>query len=388
MTSESQDRPLHSLTRSQRMKLFGMSGALLATAMLAWWSFHGSLLGIPQGTSFVPALLRIVLVPLALFTLWIAVASLLALMGRPRWLLFLAAVLSSLAPFFFFSPTVWLAAASLLLLVAVTILLFSIIGEANDRVRFSLRACLRPHLGIVLAVVAVSLSFTFYSQAVVLDEGRQGLRALDAVANLSATLANALLPSLVDDYRPEMTVDEFLLRNGMDLLRRFMGSQQEQAPPEAQELFSGDVVDALDRAVRDGTIPRDQVPPEILAKLEAKQLTVDDLVAAQEETFVRDQLDAIYEGIAQETGVHLQGTENVSDAIRRLAASLLAPTFANKEKFFSPILAAALGFLLLAFDWLYQLLVKVWGSGLFALLRRTRFFSVTRVPATKDVVTY
>lgn len=378
------------MTHARLLKFIGMGVVLLAVSAGAWWSFrHAFTVGVDFSTLTLRSFLALCLAPLLLFTLTIAVQAVLGAMARPHWAVATAALLASLTPFLFFSPTVWLAAASAIVFFDSLYFLQTIGQESRGLLRFSMLKVSRPHLGLIVAVFAVAISFAFYSHTTV-SERRQGVKALDLLSTSSVNLANLVLPSFVEEYHPDMTLDAFILRNGPALFAQFAPriAEGEDLPQEATGFSSDELMAAFREAVAKGDIPREEIPPDIAAKLDAGTLTLDDLVQEGNERLFATQLEAFRSELAKSFGVPLAGDELMADVLRKVATQQLQPFVERHERLITPLIAAAFGFLLLAFGWFYQLLIKLWASFAVWLLVRLGFFVLRRVPAEQEHLTY
>lgn len=379
-------------TRPQTMKLAAIGAAVIAVSALAWWSFRHSFIAQLDLAMVTPGIVFGSLVlPMLLFTLWIATVALVAVMTHARWMSVVIAGVSALAPFLFFAPTAWIMAASVLLMLVCVFFIHSVDHEARGQVRFSIHRSIRPHLGFTVAIIAIAISFTYYSHTVV-SQKRHGLQAIDLLSNSAVNLTQVVLPSLVKEYRADMTLDDFILVNGPSIIETFApaipGEAAGTLPSELQALSQEDFLTQFRTAVDKGDIPRDQLPPRVAEELDAGTLTLDDLIAAGSTALLANQVGAVRQQLTAELDITAAGNEPMASVLRKIAERHLGPAIASRERLITPLLAATLAVLLLAFTWLYQIIVNLWASGLTALFRATGFFRIETVQVTQERLTF
>lgn len=357
--SEPQTKPIAKhkeppMSSGQLWRLVALGLAALVSSVVFWWAFQ-SHVGTTYILSNVPAIIGSITVQIILFCTWIAIVGIIGMASLHHQSAYIAIVPSTIAHILLYGITTYTALVFVLLNLAFYYFSRGVLHEVEERVHFSVLNSIRAHLGMTMSIALLCVSLMYYVQTVVTTKAN--VDPVDILANTAAGITSNVIAFQVDDYQPEMPLDEFVLVGLRQVSDQFVPKEvdtQTALPVDDNETLSQAVVGALAR----GELKPEQLSPEIIAKAQAGTLTAADVVSSAQPNFLQEQVASIRQQLLDEFKVQASGQEPVISVLRRITKKIIADNIGPYEPFIPPFLALALFFVLIVFGWLFNAIVR------------------------------
>jgi hypothetical protein len=349
-------------------------------SVLAWYSLS-TVFNLEWSSGSIPLLNLLIrlIFPVIAFCFYLALVSITAtiihkeLIQLPIWTLSSAPVLI----FFPFSP--WLLIISLLQILIFVYYAHRIHNEVNARIKFSLHKTMRWGLGGVIIAMALSISLLYYftTTATERDTGRE---AIDSLIISTTNIANEIIPSQLEGYDPDKTLDQFIFEISAGVVEDISGQLNEQLEdsfdnPKVEEGTA--LIEELRSKVDSGLVDINTLPPEIRNNLYSDTLMVEDLVSSDVvQNIFQSQIAEARNEFLKSMDIDAKGTDTISEVITKIIRKYAFQFLGPYEDFITPLLALSLFFVLNIFSFVFHALVNALASSLFALLQVSKFVHI------------
>ncbi|MFA5070006.1 MAG: hypothetical protein WC528_01880 [Patescibacteria group bacterium] len=370
------------LTRGQTIKSMVLGVLTLGAGFLAWFAIARILNnGLRFDSANIWLFIFDVIFPVLAFCLWVAFIGIDAIFIRKKIWVYPLALLSIIPLFMFFPLNIYALIAFTIIVLAYLYFIRGARRERRDRIKFHLINCLKVHLGLTLIFCIAAISLLFYSHMAEKQKNGQ-TNTNDVVASSTADLVNLFLESQFSNYNPDQTLDEFILQSGQQFIEQ-LGPQLGEGVKVESSFQTENLINKIEEAINRGEIKRDDLPAELLQKLDEGRLTASDVVDAQLTSLFTDQLAAGRDDFLKQLGVEAKGTDKISEVVKKIVSHLLSEGLLPFVTWLPPFLAISLFFTLAIFDFLYVIFVKIIALLIYLVLLISKFIIVKK--ETKEV---
>ncbi len=251
--------------------------------------------------------------------------------------------------------------------------------ERNERLKVSMNKYMRYGLGLAISAMLLAISISFYGAAV--GRGTERLDPIDVLSRLAANGVNQALTIQIPGYKPDITLDEFML---LVFATQF---KEAEAAAETETIFGinitdimGDVGDISPEAVR-AILPADF---EERVKDEPGYLT--EIYAQVRNELIIQQLFAARNELLKNFHIEADGNDQISSVIEKILWVKLNDIFKPFKYLIPPILALTLYFALQIFGLIYSGLTRFFGILLFQMLKISKFFKVEEETTKGEII--
>lgn len=297
---------------------------------------------------------------------------------------------SSIPILFFFPFSPWLLIIALLVVIDFIYFAIRLRHELNSYVKFALTKLLRWGLGLAVAGIILAISLTYYIVTTV-EQRDTGKEAIDSLVESSTKLANQIIPSQVEGYQPDMTLDDFIFQISAGAAENISGElnkQIQQSFGDSYEENADALVKELRRKVESGEIDEAMLPPEIQNNLYSEKLTTQDLISSEQvQALFQEQINSARDQLLKNLDIEASGSDKMSDVLTKIIRKYAFQFIGPYEKFITPLMAISLFFALSIFGFLYQALIKLIALAVFKVLNAVDFIKIKEEKKSVQIVT-
>lgn len=346
----------------------------ILASIIAWQSlstiFH---LRLMDGSTFHwKSVIGSLIYPVIAFCIFLALTSITSVLVEKEWILLILFIVIGLPILLFFSFSTWILITILILAVGLIIYSLRIHHEEKERIKFSLSHTMKFGLGLVVTLLILSITMIYYS-TISKNQEEQGKAAIDSAIEGSVDIINKILPARVRGYDPNMTLDEFLFRQMLTAANTLGGKVGEEVNNKKGEQPQG-LIAQIQAEIKSGKIDINQLPPEIREIITREDLKPEDLAAVPLiRSLFQNQIDQSRDQLLKSVEVQANGNETISDVITKIVRKYAFQFLGPFEKYLVPIMAISLFFTLLAFNLVFQALIRLIALIIFKILILIKF---------------
>jgi len=365
------------LSKGQKIKTASMAFVTFGIGLMSWYALFRVLKnGIKLESGHVISSLVTLLFPVLSFCLWVALVGLIAVFINKKWVRHLTYFTSAALVFVFFGLSVY----TLLVFVFISLgFLFFTRGvrkERDDRIKFHILNCIKVHLLFTFLICVLGVSILFYAQ-LVNQERTDDEKISSILAGNLANITNLVLESQFETYNPDMTLDEFIL-TGAESFVENVGPQIGEEVKVEESFQQQELQEEIQKAIDSGQIKREDLPPEILVKMEQGRLETKDIVEAELTGLFTEQLSQARDDFLNQMGIEATGDEKIGSVIKKLVATKLDEGIASYENIIPPVLAVTLFISLAIFNYLYSIFAAIFALIIYMILLLTNFVVIRK----------
>lgn len=278
------------------------------------------------------------ILPLLAFALMFSLLGIAASVLRGAIAFVIITAASGLTSLVFFPVEVTTLIAALLFFFGMVAWRGSVSADAGNRLKFTVVKVISSGLGGTITLVLLSVSFIYYSY---LTAGGGSDRLLDGLIDTTSSSVNALLPNYIEHYKPEMTLDEFIM-------------QSTTLDPSSLDVPVGSVIGD---AVKEG--------------IEAAQGTI---IEESRTQFLRT------------FDIQAQGTDRMGEVVKKIISRRIEGFVKPYKAFIPAVLALSLYFILTIFRFIYVPLIQVFSFFSYRVLIAVGFLRINKVLVEREHV--
>lgn len=372
-------------------KIVILATLVFLSSILAWYALSTVInLGPGRNSLSLVQILLPLVYPIITFCFFLALASVTVVLVSKEWILIPVWFLSGLSLFLFFSFSPWLFVITLLLTVAFLYYSLRVKSEVKTHITFSLAKSL--HWGLSLVVLAVIISITLIFYITTTQKQREtNQEAIDSLVAEATNFANQIIPSRLEGYDPNMTLDEFVFLVSAGAAEEIGGRLNKEIqtafgnPLEANNQV---LVERLRAMLLQGEITKSQLPKEIRDKLDSGNLTNEELVSSQViQGIFQEEINRARDEVLKNIGIEAQGDDLMSEVIAKIIRLYAFQFLGPYEKFLTPLLALSLFFVLSFFNFFYKAIIKFLALLIYRFLLALKFVNIKHEKRDIQVVT-
>lgn len=319
-----------------------LGGLVLITISLSWAVLKKIFL---EGIDFINISLEgrwdLVILAFVLICLSLSLAYFFCLLTLSRLILVLGLFLISVS-YLLFWPFHWLSYVAVLLFWGIMVYAaFRIQKEARSRIKFEILPVMNRGLKEILIGMMALISLGFYLSGL---QTPAFANPIDRITLSISKLANRLLPLQIKNYKPDMTLDEFLLSTTKGV--------EDLLPSESKELINKS--------------------PELRSYVE--QETQRALAEARAE-------------FSKTFKIKVQGDEKMEVVVQKIIHSKLKEYLGPYERFIPTIFAIGVFFVLKMISFLFYLFIKMFSVIIFQILIVFQIAVIKKIPTEKETFT-
>ncbi|MFA6391205.1 MAG: hypothetical protein WCW66_00435 [Patescibacteria group bacterium] len=376
------------MTKNSKSAVLGVLTVL--ASVLAWFSlstvFNMEWSG--DNIPIVQILLRLIF-PVVSFCFYLALVSITTILIQKEKIQLPIWTLSSLPMLLFFPFSPWLLIISLLQILMFVYYAYRVHSEKKSRIKFNLYKIMHWGIGGVVVAMALSISLLYYITTTT-EERDSGKEAIDSLILSTTNIANEVIPTQIEGYDPDKTLDQFILETSAGVVEDISGQLNKELEdtlddPKVKEGQA--LIDDLRSKVQSGEVDIKALPPEIRDNLYSDKLSADTLVSSSfVQSIFQEQINDARDEFMKSVGIEAQGSDKLSvvmaKIIRKYAFQFLGPY----EDFITPLLALSLFFALNLFGFVFLTLINSFTSLIFRILSATKFVRIIQEKKDVDVV--
>ncbi len=360
-----------------KIRIIALCILTVLAGLLAWYSLYRILdngLNFESGKTLSSIITLIF--PVLSFCLWIAFIGLTAIFINKKLFRYLTYFFSLVGSFLFFGFSFYTLLILIIFALAFSYFSFGIRKERNDRIKFHVLSCIKVHLMITLFICVLGVSIIFYAKLMENENGAE-INTSSALSTSLGNIVNLILVSQFEGYSSDMTLDEFMLLLGEEIVSQYGGQVLEEAQVE-QSFQQENLVNQIEQAIASGQISRDQIPPDVLEKIDQGVLEAEDIVEAElAQVFTASLAEGRDDFLAQ-LGVEAEGNEKMSEVVKKVIEAQAETTFSSWDHLVPPVLAITLFLSLAIFNFLYVILTKIFALLIYMIMLLTGFIKVKK----------
>ncbi len=310
------------------------------------------------------------------FFLFVVVLGLVGALVRDHLEALVILLVASFAYAVWFGFAIWAIITMFIIFLGGAYFISTIWKEEGERVRFSLARTLEPGLNIMLVACLLAISITTYG--VTAERSSTGSTTpLERMGEFLGASVNQSLRIIVPGYRPDETIDDFLV----SIALRVSGDEQQLSVVNVPELLAE--VSGVNSE-------------QLLASLTPEQRAALEQNSTAQNQALQDQISAVLHDQLQQGRTKLLETLKVQDApgltignaVEQATTTALVKRFGHYERFLPPLFGLAVFLALSALMFAYHICISLIADGVFLLLRKLKIVQVRRMSAEVEVVTF
>lgn len=329
---------------------------------------------------------------IAAFTLYfclIALAGVIAIIVRSRFLTRGAYVLVAALPFVWFGVSFPTVIAALLLFISLWQFDWNVRTETAHRTHFAVFKSLHYGLGFAVTLSLLAVSFLFYSTV---ERSRpQAATPVDAAIAGASNAVNQILALQVPSYDPAESIDALLRRTVM---------------PQLENIITQGIAQAGNKGENEGTEPSLTNPAQLLAmlgttgaqavlqelpqnvrdELEKNPQDIEKILAETQQQTIDQALASFRDQLIGQLKVDADGSTPIGDVVKQLLDRTLRPRLTPYARFIPPVLALVMFVILQLFHAVYVPLISILAALFIGVLRAAKVLRVTTEQQPVDVV--
>ncbi len=322
-------------------KIAIMASLVIASTALFWLAWHNAVvtgIGFDTGTQNIVVIVT-TLLAFCLMLCFLAVAEVLI---TRKIIVLIMSLIAAGTVFIFFHFSIWSFVGFFLVILSYLYWSREVRIDTETRTKFMPRRVIKSGLRVTVSLLLLAISFVYY-----------GFLTIDAVADNNMTerfteigtnaISNALNVYYKDNFKPKMTVDEFIKQIGFGSL-------------EEVKLDTG--YEEIDTAVEEG------------------------IAGAKDEA-----IGVAREEFLESFGVEATGDESMETVIGRFVGSYIDEHAEPYMKFIPALMAIGLYFVLHFFGSIYRELVKSMSFLVFHILVWLKFIKVEKIQVQAEKIT-